>query len=219
MQSTPDTGGASGNTSERCGRLTQGVRCNQVIEAAVGLFAQKGFQGTKTKEIAEAAGINEALIFRDFQSKEKLYCSILDYASGRINAAQWIGELSPVAERRDDEALFSRLASKIVENYTREQALFRLMLYCALEQHELARKFRERQVLPVERFIEEYLRARQREGGFREIDPHAVAQTFLSMCHHHVLRRVLFGSGAEPPPDSAAVEAFTRVFLDGVRSR
>ncbi len=202
---------------ERCSRLTHGARCNHVIEAAVGLFAQKGFQGTKTKEIAEAAGINEALIFRDFQSKEKLYCAILDYAASHINTAGVIEELIGFAEQRNDEALFSHLAARFLEIVGREHTLYRLMLYCALEQHELARMFREKQLAPLERFLEDYLRARRDEGAFRQGEPRVLARSFLSMCQQHVLRQVLFGEGAEPGSDPAFAKTYTRVFLDGVR--
>lgn len=203
--------------AERCARLTHEARLTHIIEAAIRLFAQKGFQGTKTKEIAEAAGINEALIFRDFQSKDKLYCAIIEYASRRINPEAWIQEMNPYAERGDDAALFSTLAIKLFSSYGQEHTLFRLMLYCALEHHELSRQFRDRQVAPIERFIEGYVRARQQQGAFRQGDPHALARSFLSMCHHHVLRQVLFGE-AVAPADEAAARTFSEVFLDGVRT-
>lgn len=218
MQSSSANRAIPARNSERCARLAHDERCNQVIDAAIRLFAQKGFQGTKTKEIAEAAGINEALIFRDFQSKEKLYRAILDYASSHINAEQWIEELSPAAESGNDEALFSQFAVRFFESFGREHTLFRLMLYCALEHHELARQFRERLVHPVERFLQEYMRARQEEGAFRKADPDALTRTFLSLCHHHILRQVLFGERAEPAEDSAAAHTITEVFLNGVRS-
>jgi AcrR family transcriptional regulator len=195
--------------------MTQDARCSQVIEAAVRLFAEKGFQGTKTREIAELAGINEALIFRDFRNKENLYCAILDYASARIDTRRWIEELSPFAADRRDEAVFSNVALKIVESFVRDPILVRLMLYSALEQHDLARKFRERQIEPIESFIEEYVKLRQAEGAFRAGDPRILTRSFLSMCHQHVLRQVLFG---DQPPDADAVNAFTHIFLDGVRS-
>jgi AcrR family transcriptional regulator len=212
MESTPVR-------SERCPRLTHDARCNHVIEAAVRLFAQKGFQGTKTKEIAEAAGVNEALIFRDFQTKEKLYCAILQYASRRITPQEWIEALTPHAERRDDEALFADLARQLFESFGRDPTLFRLMLYCALEQHELAREFRKRQIEPVERFIEEYMRTRQKEGAFPKADAHALAGSFLNMCLHYVLRQALFGQ-AEDAAERDRTQPhrmYARIFLDGVR--
>ncbi len=215
---SPPTGPPSIRQPDKCARLTHTGRCQHVIETAFQLFAQKGFHGTRTKEIAEAAGINEALIFRDFQSKEKLYCAILDYALTRIHVDQWIQELGPYAEQRNDEKVFSTIALRLFEGYGRDQTLFRLMLFCALEHHELARRFRERQSEPVERFVSQYLRSRQEEGAFRNADPLALARSFLSMCHHHALRQVLFGGGADLPADAPAAQTFTEVFLKGVRS-
>src|SRR6266852_7674801 len=48
-----------------------------IVEAAVPLFARKGFAGTTTKEIAEAARVSEALVFKHFPSKAALYEEIL----------------------------------------------------------------------------------------------------------------------------------------------
>jgi AcrR family transcriptional regulator len=218
MNPSPTPGENPALTSGRCPRLTQSARSTRVLEAAIQLFAQKGFQGTKTKEIAEAAGINEALIFRDFQTKEKLYCAILDYASSLIRTEQWMEELSVYAARRDDEMLFSRLAVKFFESFGREPVLFRVMLYSALEHHELARKFRDRQIEPLEKFIEKYIALRQGEGAFRHAEPHSLARCFLSMCHNRVLRQILFGPGVDSLTEAGAAEVFTKVFLNGVLS-
>ena len=190
----------------------------RVLEAAIHLFAEKGFQGTKTKEIAEAAGINEALIFRYFRSKDNLYCAILEYASRRINAERWIQEVSGHAGERNDTALFSDLALNYLAGFSAEPNLYRLMLYSALENHDLACKFREAHTVPLERFIEQYIRTRQDEGAFRAGDPHTLARHFLNLCSHLVLRHVLFGPSAEPAVDAAAASALTGIFLDGVHS-
>lgn len=44
----------------------------------MGLFADKGFDGTTTRELAQAAGISEALLFKHFPSKQSLYVSVLE---------------------------------------------------------------------------------------------------------------------------------------------
>src|SRR5258706_2276068 len=48
-----------------------------IVEFATPLFARRGFAGTTTKEIAEAAGVSEALLFRHFPTKAALYEEIL----------------------------------------------------------------------------------------------------------------------------------------------
>ena len=58
-------------------RLDSDERRKAIVKAAVPLFARKGFAGTTTRELAEAAGISEALLFRHFPKKQLLYREIL----------------------------------------------------------------------------------------------------------------------------------------------
>lgn len=58
-------------------RLDSDERRQAIVDSAVPLFARKGFAGTTTRELAEAAGISEALLFRHFPSKQLLYREIL----------------------------------------------------------------------------------------------------------------------------------------------
>ena len=46
------------------------------MKAALPLFARKGFANTTTRELAEAAGVSEALLYKHFPSKESLYAAI-----------------------------------------------------------------------------------------------------------------------------------------------
>jgi AcrR family transcriptional regulator len=58
-------------------RLDSDERRKAIVAAAVPLFARKGFGGTTTRELAEAASISEALLFKHFPSKRHLYGEIL----------------------------------------------------------------------------------------------------------------------------------------------
>ena len=60
--------------------LTGEERKHSIIKAARPLFAEKGFHGTSIREIAKAADVSEALIYKHFPSKEALYDELLDYA-------------------------------------------------------------------------------------------------------------------------------------------
>lgn len=54
-------------------RLSAGERREQIIDAARRVFAQTGFDGARTRDLAAAAGVNEALLYRHFGSKEELF--------------------------------------------------------------------------------------------------------------------------------------------------
>lgn len=52
---------------------------NRVFEVTATLFVRHGYAGTKTKEIAEAAGVNEATLFRRYGSKAMLIGAAIDH--------------------------------------------------------------------------------------------------------------------------------------------
>src|SRR5919107_1928215 len=63
------------------GRMAAEDRRLQIALTAMRLFSERGFRGTTTKEIAQAAGVSEAIIFRHFATKEDLYSAIIDLKS------------------------------------------------------------------------------------------------------------------------------------------
>jgi AcrR family transcriptional regulator len=76
-------------------RLDSDERRKAIVRAAVPLFARKGFAGTTTRELAEAAGISEALLFRHFPSKQSLYREILALGCEGDPALEQLAALQP----------------------------------------------------------------------------------------------------------------------------
>ena len=60
-------------------RLSSEDRRRAIVDAVKGVFADKGFDGTTTRELANAAGVSEALLYKHFPSKESLYAEIQKY--------------------------------------------------------------------------------------------------------------------------------------------
>ncbi len=59
-------------------RLSADERRCSIVEAAKKVFADLGFEGTKTRVLAEAAGVSEALLYKHFPSKESLFEAMRD---------------------------------------------------------------------------------------------------------------------------------------------
>jgi AcrR family transcriptional regulator len=58
-------------------RLTGDERRIAIVQAATQVFANNGFHGTTTRELAKAAGVSEALLYKHFPSKESLFSAML----------------------------------------------------------------------------------------------------------------------------------------------
>src|SRR2546423_3895264 len=57
-------------------KLSAEERRAAIVAAVRKVFADKGFHGTTTRELAEAAGVSEALLFKHFPNKEALYSAM-----------------------------------------------------------------------------------------------------------------------------------------------
>ena len=56
-----------------------------ILDACFHAFAERGYDGTTTAMLAEAAGISRALIFHHFESKKKLYLTIVEVESTNVD--------------------------------------------------------------------------------------------------------------------------------------
>src|SRR6266545_1591940 len=83
-------------------RMAAEDRREQIIEVAVRLFSQRGFRGTTTKEIAAAAGVNEAIIFRHFSTKSELYAAIIDRKANSAAVKALRSALAEAIEQSED---------------------------------------------------------------------------------------------------------------------
>src|SRR5580693_8362870 len=104
-------------------------RRRQLIEVAIDLFSKKGFGGTTTREIAAAAGVTEAIIFRHFATKQDLYKAILDTRCAGTCTEEWLAETQAFMDRNDDKGLFRFLITAIIASHREDAPFERLLLH------------------------------------------------------------------------------------------
>ncbi|MGH9763265.1 MAG: TetR/AcrR family transcriptional regulator [Blastocatellia bacterium] len=194
-------------------------RRRQIVEVAAELFSKKGFSGTTTKEIADCAGVSEAIIFRHFATKRDLYTAILDLKS-RQGSRDIRARLEEVAREKNDREFFRLLAEDKLETYTKDSSLMRLLLFSSLEGHELTDIFFESSSKELIAYLRSYIRQRVTDGAFRDIDPAMCAKAFLGMVVNHALAQTL-----SPNLDDVknateeVVNCFVEIFLEGIYKR
>jgi len=196
-------------------RLTGEERRRMIVEAALALFSQKGFRGTTTKEIAEAAGCSEATIFKHFATKDELYSAILE-AKSRIE--ETLAKAAQAAARKDDAGVFRAVGLESLTRTEQDPSLMRLLLFSALEGHELSHLFFESKVRRLHEFLSGYIDKRIADGAFQPVDPLLAARGFVGMVAHYLLIHEIFGvkrrAGLLP---EHVVDTFVTLFLEGIR--
>ncbi len=199
-------------------RMAGEERRMQILRLAVSLFSQRGFSGTTTREIAQAAGVSEAMVFRHFATKQELYSAILDHKACSDTAFDPFAVVAEAVERKDDRAVFEGLAFRALEHHELDPEFHRLLLHAALERHELAEMFWERNVRPVYEFLGTYIRQRQSDGVMIEIEPAVAVRAFIGMVIHHSLNNTLWDPKRTllKISNEEAARSFARILLDGI---
>src|SRR5258708_8624284 len=198
-------------------RMSGEERRRQLIEVAIDLFSQKGFGGTTTKEIAAAAGVTEAIIFRHFATKQDFYKAILDYKCAVGVADTWFSEVQSFMDANDDEGLFRFLLTKIVA-FNREETRFaRLLLHASLEGHELAIMHHNQLAMPTGTKFKEYIARRQAAGVIRQCEPMIVMFALGGIAQYYAMQKYLHQHGNLAHSDEAVVEGLLRILIDGLK--
>jgi AcrR family transcriptional regulator len=124
-------------TAKKTPKLHRAERRASIVAAASRLFAERGFRGVTTRELASAAGISEPVLYEHFKTKRDLYIAIIEdkYSEGQIMLEQRLGSFG---DGDDDRGFFLRLGEAICDFVTKDPGYSRLMLFAALEGHELA---------------------------------------------------------------------------------
>ena len=189
-------------------RLSSNDRRRQLLGHAIALFSRHGFSGTRTKDIAAACGVSEAILFRHFATKEDLYHAILDTHEAAAGKDEWLAEMRRMADRRDDLGFIRCLLVQILKSFREDTAFHRLMLYAGLEGHSLPSMFHERMGSSMLEFLRNYVVLRQREGAFRKGDPDALVMLLASPALQYASSKYIFGIKAFPGTDKQATEEF-----------
>jgi len=115
-------------------RLDNEERRRRIVEAAMPLFARKGFAGTTTKEIAEAACVSEALVFKHFPSKAALYAAIVRMGCLGEPELECLSQLTPSTASL--VAMMHYMLQHLCEASADRQTRHRLMLNSFLDDGE-----------------------------------------------------------------------------------
>jgi AcrR family transcriptional regulator len=199
-------------------RRPRGAPRKLLLAAARDLFARQDYRSTTTREIAEAAGVTEHLLFRNFGSKAGLFREALVLPfTGFVDdfGGTWD---SVVPEETDEKELARRFVGQLYDVFVEHQGLLlTLMAAEALSEEEMA----EAGIADIRRALT-VLSGIGAEGmrirGMRSSEPDLPAHSTVAMiAGMAALRSTYFGT--EQPSREAIVDELVQAILHGFLHR
>lgn len=192
-------------------------RREQIIEAALRVFARKGFNRSTNKDIATEAGITPGLIYHYFESKEELLKAAIEEHSP-------VGLIHALPEQIFDQPpdTFLRFMAKNMLELTESEQFVRLLRVFLPEviYNPGITTFNLAAIQEVSGFLVNYLEAKMDSGELRRLDASLSLQVFTGSLFAFVIRRqILHDPLALQFTQDQIVEIVVNTVLDGMRPR
>jgi AcrR family transcriptional regulator len=127
---------------------------SRILNAAAQLFAERGFHGTTTREIAKLAGINETSLFRHIPRKQEMFWAAMQLCFSQLRPSEELQ--TGLIEKRPPAAVMPLIVQYLHEIASHRQ-LIRLLLFSLLELCPRAEELCREKLGPVFRMLFEYL--------------------------------------------------------------
>ena len=187
----------------------------RILASAAGLFANFGYNGVSTRDIASEAGVNEVTIYRHHSCKRDLYMAVLE---AELQQVKLRGDLlARIAEARDGRMVLSRTFELITTTLLHRPELLRLVQYSTLELGEdldpLLRKHLGELVEVIARYLEPWI---------GNAEPHCtntkavVIALIAIVVNYHALHRLFLSDGSGQEAMFKAYADFCSISMDRV---
>lgn len=195
-------------------RMTGEERRAQIVRTALDLFAKDGFRGTTTRELASAVGVSEPVLYQHFANKKELYTAIVQDVC--LHGMEEFGDrLATALHEEDMQACLRKLGELVLSWYLDDPRPIRLLLFSALEGHELAEIWYEQSLaIFFGPFIDKLARSSE-AGQLKAIDAAVLARAFIGMIGNYGLATAVFKYPEFQLSREQTVSKFVDIFLMG----
>jgi AcrR family transcriptional regulator len=188
------------------------ARREQILEAALSVFASGGFAETTMDAVATAVGVSKACLYNYFPTKEALLQELVQRARLLPELPQLLASIRELPPRQG----IPRLVGEIWPRLRERRELARVLVREVQSFPERARVYSERVRLPAYRSLAGYLEASMARGELARRDPIATAQCLFGMLWSFLLSQELMGERELLPlSDEQVVGVVSQLFLHG----
>ena len=198
--------------SFRSAPQTEAETQTRILQAARRLFARQGYDGTTTRELAQAAGVAEGTIFRHFENKKAILVEVATQGWVEI-LTDLLTELSEMASYKAIGQVMRRRMLNLHQNAD-------LMRVCFMEAQfhpDLREQIQNEVIVKMTDVAEAFFETAMDQGIYRRMNSRTVAQVFLGMFTVAGFSRDTIMPEDSPPQAMLEMaEGMADIFLNGV---
>jgi AcrR family transcriptional regulator len=184
----------------------------RILQAAQKLFAAQGFDGTTTRDLAQAAGVAEGTLFRHFSNKKAILVEVA--TSG------WVDILTDLLTELSEMGSYKAVAQVMRRRMWNMQKNVEIMRVCFMEVQfhpDLRDRIQTEVIDKMTDVAEAFFQTAMDKGIYRQTDAKLVAKVFLGMfAIAGFSDNTLLEPNASPQEMQKMAEGLADIFLNGV---
>lgn len=188
---------------------------SRILQAALKLFASQGFDGTTTRDLAQAAGVAEGTLFRHFPNKKAI---LVEVATGG-----WVEILTDLLTELSEMGSYKAVAQVMRRRMWNLQKNADLMKVCFMEVQfhpDLRDRIQTEVIGKMTDVAEAFFQTAMDKGIYRQMDANLVAKVFLGMfAIAGFSNNTLMQPDASPQQMQQMAEGLADIFLNGVLAK
>ena len=187
----------------------------RILQAAQRLFASLGFDGTTTRDLAEAAGVAEGTLFRHFSNKKAILVEVATQG--------WVEILTDLLTELSEMGSYQAIAQVMRRRMWNMQKNVEIMRVCFLEAQfhpDLRDRIQSEVIDKMTDVAEAFFQTAMDKGIYRQMDAKIVAKVFLGMfAVAGFSNNTVMEPEASPQQMQEIAEGLADIFLNGVLAR
>jgi AcrR family transcriptional regulator len=188
---------------------------SRILQAALKLFAAQGFDGTTTRDLAQAAGVAEGTLFRHFSNKKAI---LVEVATGG-----WVDILTDLLTELSEMGSYKAVAQVMRRRMWNLHKNADLMKVCFMEVQfhpDLRDRIQTEVIVKMTDVAEAFFQTAMDKGIYRQMDANLVAKVFLGMfAIAGFSNNTLMQPDASPQQMQQMAEGLADIFLNGVLAK
>jgi len=184
----------------------------RILQTAQKLFASKGFDGTTTRDLAQAAGVAEGTLFRHFANKKSILVEVATNG--------WVGILTDLLTELSEMGSYKAVAQVMRRRMWNLHKNVDLMRVCFMEVQfhpDLRDRIQVEVISKMTDVAEAFFQTAMDKGIYRQTDAKLVAKVFLGMfAVAGFSNNTIIAPDASPQEMQQMAEGLADIFLNGV---
>lgn len=201
--------------------MVRGNREEEILEAAIKIFSEKGFSAATTSEIAKEAGVAEGTIFRYFKTKKdiliKVMTKVLEILGEKLIIERLTNLFEENKEKSEREILIIILKDRL-ELFEKYWDMIKIVATEMQFHQDLREVFIKSVVTKGKDIVENFINTGVSKGVFRKVDTAVALRSLIGMVGIYVIQSQVFPEVINIDKDKQ-IEEMVDLFLYGLSKK